>query len=255
MSGRTTGEPRTAGFVTWLVLGASFGLSASTWIALAALAGFDPRLAPLMPVAVDGYVVVALLLWMAPVPAKVASFAKVNTYAAAGIGVAAQSAFHGLTQWTVTGVLWRAGMAAIVGALPPAVAALSVHMRSLVRRESAKRSSVVEREPSTPPTSPVLPLLGPVPAQVSAPAPLAVLPSPLPEPEPTPTPEVQPPAPAKKAPRASTPKRPFALTQQAAASMEAGGMDVPAIALALGISERQVRAALRPVKIDAPGAG
>ncbi len=255
MSARATGEPRTAGLVTWLVLGASFGLSASTWIALAVLAGFDPRLAPLMPVAVDGYVVVALLLWMAPVPAKVASFARANTYAAAGIGVAAQSAYHGLTQWSVTGVVWRAAMATVVGALPPAVAALSVHMRSLVRRESARRSTVVEREPATPPTSPQLPPVEPVSAQVSAPTEPAALPPPLPEPIMEPAPEVQPSARPRKAAPAAAPRRPFAVTQLAAASMEAGGMEVPQIALALGISERQVRTALRPVKIDAPGAG
>ncbi len=148
-----TGEPPLAGLVSWLVLSASFGLSAATWIALAVLAGFDEtltlpdvgagaevtlRLAWLMPLSVDGYVTVALLLWMAPVPARVASFARTNTYAAAGIGVVAQSCYHALTTWSDTGVVWRAGLAAVVGALPPAVAGLAVHMRALVRRESGR---------------------------------------------------------------------------------------------------------------------
>ncbi|MFF5227474.1 hypothetical protein [Dactylosporangium sp. NPDC000521] len=140
-----TGEPRLASFASWLVLAASFGLSASTWIALAVLAGFTghftiggvtARLAWLLPVAVDGYVVVALVLWMAPVPTKVAAFAKKNTYGAAGIGIAAQSAYHMLSAWTDTGVVWRTVLAAVVGALPPAVAGLAVHMRALIRRES-----------------------------------------------------------------------------------------------------------------------
>jgi len=48
----------------------------------------------------------------------------------------------------------------------------------------------------------------------------------------------------------STPRRPFAVTQKAAASMQAGGMDIAEIATALGVSERQARAALRPVRVD-----
>ena len=72
---RPTGEPRLASVASWAVLAASFGLSASTWIALARLAGFTAQLdlfgvtlamAWLMPIAVDGYVVVALVLWVAP---------------------------------------------------------------------------------------------------------------------------------------------------------------------------------------------
>ena len=112
-------------------------------------------LAWLMPIAVDGYVVVALVLWMAPVPARVAHFAKVNTYAAAAIGVAAQSAYHALTVWSAQPVdhreAWRAVLAAIVGALPPAVAGLAVHMRALIRRESQTRPTVsVAQQPPSP---------------------------------------------------------------------------------------------------------
>src|SRR5256885_14405259 len=94
---RRTGEPRLASVASWAVLAASFGLSAATWIALGELAGFrgvvlvpfaDIRahLSWLMPVVVDGYVVVALVLWMAPVPTRVAQFARRNTYGAAGTG-------------------------------------------------------------------------------------------------------------------------------------------------------------------------
>ena len=68
-----SGEPRLGAVASWVVLAASFGLSASTWIAIATVAGFSAgvsvpvpdvglvvtlRLAWLMPVAVDGYVVV-----------------------------------------------------------------------------------------------------------------------------------------------------------------------------------------------------
>ncbi|MEU3455674.1 hypothetical protein ABZ671_19035 [Micromonospora sp. NPDC006766] len=150
-TGPVTGEPRMAAAASWAVLSASFGLSAATWIAMARLAGFSAKLhlpfldmaadlAWLMPVAVDGYVVVALVLWMAPVPARVAEFARINTYAAAGIGVAAQSAYHALAVWSAQPAtdrtIWQPILAAVVGALPPAVAGLAVHMRALIRRES-----------------------------------------------------------------------------------------------------------------------
>jgi hypothetical protein len=158
---RGTGEPRLASVASWAVLVASFGLSASTWIALARLAGFtdtltvpllDVRLAMawLMPIAVDGYVTVALVLWMAPVPAKVAAFARKNTYGAAGVGIAAQSAYHLLFTLSTTDEAWRVALAAIVGALPPAVAGLAVHMRSLIRRESS-RSNAAPAAPATVP--------------------------------------------------------------------------------------------------------
>jgi hypothetical protein len=170
-SATRSGEPRLAGAVSWLVLGASFGLSASTWVALAELAGFTAtytlpagvvaRLAWLMPLAVDGYVVVALVMWMAPVPLRVARFARTNTYAAAAIGVLAQSCYHALVTWSVTGVPWRAGLAAVVGALPPAVAGLAVHMRALTRRESGATPTVKITpgeggavEPVAPPAAP-----------------------------------------------------------------------------------------------------
>lgn len=146
-----SGEPRLAAIASWAVLAASFGLSAATWIAMARLAGFGAKvslpaadvtadLAWLMPVAVDGYVVVALVLWMAPVPPRVAAFAKVNTYAAAGVGIVAQSAYHAFAVWSAQPAgdreVWRAILAAVVGAIPPAVAALAVHMRALIRRET-----------------------------------------------------------------------------------------------------------------------
>lgn len=141
MTPTRTRDPWLAGAVSWLVLGASFGLSAATWVALAELAGFTGtagplRLAWLMPLAIDGYVVVSLATWMSPVPERVARFARTNTYAAAAIGVAAQSSYHALAIYSDTSVMWRAVLAAVVGALPPAVAAFAIHMRALIRRHS-----------------------------------------------------------------------------------------------------------------------
>lgn len=178
---RRTGEPRLAAIGSWVVLSASFGLSAATWIALAALAGFDGqvtiptlsgwavtlRLAWLMPLAIDGYVVVALVLWTAPVPPRIAAFARKNTYAGALVGVAAQSAYHALTAWSATGVLWRAVLAAVVGAIIPGVAAVTVHIRALVRRESGRwRRPTVDIWADT---VPVVPETYPVPGGADTP--------------------------------------------------------------------------------------
>lgn len=250
---RPTGEPRLASAASWLVLAASFGLSAATWIALARLAGFDGdvriygltvlALAWLMPLAVDGYIVVALVLWLSPVPARIARFAKVNTYCAASVGVAAQSAYHCLLILDRTETPWRAVLAAVVGAIPPAVAALSVHMRALIRRESRTASPDVRVD-----TNPDMnPAAEPRFTQVSAP-PRVDIPADMPaDPEAATN--------GSKPARGSAPKRPFALTQQAAASMDAGGMTVAEIAAALGITERQARRALRPVPVDQNAAG
>ncbi|MGK5445415.1 hypothetical protein ACSNN7_26810, partial [Micromonospora sp. URMC 105] len=224
------GEPRLASIASWAVLAASFGLSASTWIALAELAGFTARitlpgtsvslaLAWLMPIAVDGYVVVALVLWMAPVPARVAAFAKRNTYGAAGIGIAAQSAYHLLQTNANTDETWRVAMAAIVGALPPAVAGLAVHMRALIRRESgrtpAAATGTVPAPAETPtptvtvpavpaptpvrPELPIVPILepaesAPTPARPEVPTPAQVA-TRITAPRPAPTPEPSTPAP------------------------------------------------------------
>jgi hypothetical protein len=201
---RPSGEPRLASVASWMVLTASFGLSATTWIALARLAGFTatltlPRvgvtlaMAWLMPIAVDGYVVVALVLWMSPVPAKVATFAKRNTYGAAGIGIAAQSAYHLLFTLSTTDQTWRVVLAAIVGALPPAVAGLAVHMRALIRRESGTSNTGTSEPPTmdatTVPAAPAAPV---TPSTVDTPV-LSTDPAPAPvkEPEPVvPTPAV-----------------------------------------------------------------
>jgi hypothetical protein len=172
-------DPWLAGLLVWLVLCASFGLSAATWVDLGVLAGFTGsvtvpvvratmHLAWLMPIAIDGYVVVSLVTWMSDVPAGVAAFARKNTYAAAAVGVLAQSSYHALTIWTDTSVLWRVVLAAVVGALPPAVAGLSVHMRALIRRESGRTVAkpMTDAGPDNPPVAPA-PVVAVTPEPVS----------------------------------------------------------------------------------------
>jgi hypothetical protein len=189
---RRSGEPRLASFASWAVLTASFGLSASTWIALAALAGFTSqvtvfgvtaRLAWLMPISVDGYVIVALVLWMSPVPTVVTAFAKKNTYMAASIGIVAQSAYHALLTWSTTETMWRTVLAALVGSLPPAVAGLAVHMRALIRRHGnaipaagTPTTPVVATVPDPQPMPAAVP--NPIPTPIVAPAPVPPVPTP-----------------------------------------------------------------------------
>jgi hypothetical protein len=219
-----TGEPRLAAIASWAVLVASFALSASTWIAMAVLAGFtDTATLPvigvtlhvswLMPVAVDGYVVVALVLWMSPVPVSVAGFAKKNTYGAAGIGIVAQSAYHLLFTLSATDQIWRVALAAIVGALPPAVAALAVHMRALIRRETsttvsgAAPSNTANLNTATvntvPTHTPPAPTISPAPALKATAAPNTIQPADLTTPEPPAVREV--PTPADVATRITSP--------------------------------------------------
>jgi hypothetical protein len=177
-----TGEPLLASVASGAVLVASFGLSASTWIALGVLAGFTStitmfgitlfKLAWLMPVAVDGYVVVGLVLWMSPVPAKVAAFAKKNTYFAAGTGIAAQSAYHLLSTMDTHVHWWRVMLAAIIGAVPPFVSGACVHMRALIRRESGTHNN-------TNPATSIVDTAVPATVTVSAPAAPSTLDTPI----------------------------------------------------------------------------
>ena len=242
-----TGEPRLASIASWAVLAASFALSASTWIAMAVLAGFTGtahiglldvtlRVAWLMPVAIDGYVVVALVLWMSPVPATVAEFAKKNTYGAAGIGIAAQSAYHLLATQAQNVESWQVALAAVVGALPPAVAALAVHMRALIRRENDRTPVASGTTPATAPTvstPAATPITVPAPTlptvtapSITAPRPAELKPSaePATTPEPATAPRTEPvPTPAEVAARVTpsptkVPLRPTA-TRPAAAGV------------------------------------
>lgn len=144
---------------SWAALVASFALSFATWVSLAELAGFNGsvevsgvtlRLSWAMAIAVDGYVVSALVTWMAPVSDEIARFAKANTYAGAAVGVLAQSAYHGLSVQHGPSEGWKPYLAAVVGALPPLAAGLSVHLRALVRR--AHLSSAVRPDAGQPDT-------------------------------------------------------------------------------------------------------
>jgi hypothetical protein len=103
-----TRESRLGITASWVSLLGSFVLSFATWVALGQLTGYG-KLAFCLALCVDGYIVSALVTWMAPVSDKIATVAKVNTWIAAVIGVTAQSAYHGLTIWTQTGIALARG--------------------------------------------------------------------------------------------------------------------------------------------------
>jgi hypothetical protein len=182
---------KVAGCIMWLVILATFGLSAQTWIDLARIAtftqsatikGFEIQLAWLMPVAVDGYVIVALMLWLADVDEKLARFAKWNTYSGAGFGVLAQSAFHAFkVSQDPKSQAWQIAIALSVGAVPPLFSAISIHMRvSIVRYAATKakeaealrvsRMSASRVAHRTAPAAPVVPIVPATPAVSVVPA-------------------------------------------------------------------------------------
>jgi hypothetical protein len=220
-------------------------------------------------------VVVALVLWMAPVPARVAAFAKRNTYLAAGTGIVAQSAYHLLFTMSTTDQWWRVVLAALVGALPPTVAGLAVHMRALIRRESGNHhtqqstldtttvpAAVTRQAPAAPstmdtptqptqPTEPVRPALSPVPAPIPTPAQVAARitpPRPSGQAAPAAVPDraarparTRPSTPATPAPTLAPSSTDFSVTVQDAAQLQSPIVSPDLLAKAASVA-RQYRA-------------
>jgi hypothetical protein len=138
---------RGASGVRWLVLAASFALSASTWMALSDLTEYPHKINVLMAVTADGYIVVALLTWLYARNPAIAAFAKKNTYGSAIFGIIAQSTYHGYTVYTHTHIVWRTVMAACVGLVPPLFAALSVHLSAILARDLEAERARAASEP------------------------------------------------------------------------------------------------------------
>lgn len=189
----------------------------------------------------------ALLLTIeliARIPVRGMWLAIARLCAAAGIaGIAAWVSY-----WHMAGVAQRYGETDAAPYLIPVSVDGLVVVASVCLVELAGRIRTAEVAPV------VLPPVEPVSAQVTSDPEPPVLP-PVDEAPPA---EVIADATATRKPRrtggTSTAKRPFAVTQRAAAALQADGMDVPAIASALGITPRQARAALKPVSVGHPAA-
>jgi len=141
-----TVEPKLAKRASWVSILCSFVLSAETWVRLAELAGYTGKITVSVPGVtseltlrtswamvgvVDAYVISALVLWTFSSNRTLASFARKNTYAAALVGVAAQSLYHGATQALAGAAIVLVVLSVVMGAIPPAFAALGIHMRSI----------------------------------------------------------------------------------------------------------------------------
>lgn len=124
-------EPKLAKRASWISILCSFVLSADTWIKLAEMAGFSHRVSWAMVGVVDAYVISALVLWTFTTNKELATFARKNTYAAALVGVAAQAGYHGWGAYAQRAAIVVVILAVVIGAIPPAFAALGIHMRSI----------------------------------------------------------------------------------------------------------------------------
>lgn len=140
-----------------LAILASFVLSFTTWLDLGTLAGYA-SLAVALPFCVDGYVVCALTTWLLPGSSdRLARLARLNLYGVGLASVLAQASYHG---WLVGSASpGKALLAVVVGALPPAVAVLAVHLRARDVREVSEAAT----PPATPQRSPE-PMQSPPPA-------------------------------------------------------------------------------------------
>lgn len=163
----TTHEPEVAVIASWICIVASFVLSFITWVALGDIAGYG-LLRFVMPLVVDSYIVCCIVTWLSPVSERVAKFAFWNMYISAGIGVVAQSAYHCASVWESGHVAWKALLALLLGAIPPAFAFAGVHIRGMSRRDKLtaqtsqtpeSRMSVPSERTATPPPLPKTPIV------------------------------------------------------------------------------------------------
>jgi hypothetical protein len=206
-----TQESQVAVIASWVCIVASFILSAITWVALGDIGGYG-SLRYVMPAVVDSYIVCCIVTWLAPVSPRVARFAFWNMYGAAFVGVAAQSIYHCATVWESTHSTWKAPLALVLGAIPPAFAFAGVHIRGMASRDRTTAQAPDTRtwresqrlEPLAPAQTDTTPAKLDNPAQT--PAPIASAPQPtfrqIIPPPPTAT-ATQSPVPQPRAPQIS----------------------------------------------------
>lgn len=150
MSNQTeTHESEVAVISSWICIVASFVLSFITWVALGDIGGYG-LLRFVMPLVVDSYIVCCIVTWLSPISDRVARFAFWNMYAAAGIGVVAQSAYHCASVWESGHSTWKALLALLLGAIPPAFAFAGVHIRGMSRRDRITAQTNQMPSPRTP---------------------------------------------------------------------------------------------------------
>jgi len=158
-----------------------------------------------------------------------------------------------VSYWHMAAVAQRYGETGAAPYLIPVSVDGLVVVASICLVEIAGRIREVGSEPAKLPVE--VPAVQPEPAQVTADQTADAVPAEVPAPDAEPSDDDDRSAKTRKIPTPSIPRRPFAVTQRAAAAMQADGMDVPKIAEALGISARQVRNALKPVPVNGSSPG
>jgi hypothetical protein len=157
-------------FLLWLgltvVTVAAVAASFSTLAGLAAFTGWGQRLSWLLPASLDALGMTACLVWLdAAAPVKTRSYARWMTWGAAGLSILGNGVGHLASTGHLTqGLL----LVVLVGAVPPAALATTVHLIVLV--SSPEKAALV------PDAAPV-----PAPEQRVVPAPAKPKPSPKPK--------------------------------------------------------------------------
>lgn len=124
----------------WLTAGMAVSASAALVSSfdglrsLAIAAGWQPLMAPLLPLCVDAYAMSATRVWLADEPStpRARRFARWNAFGAIGLSLAGNATYHAIAAELMT-VTWV--VVVVVGAVPPTVLGLVTHLAAL-RRQS-----------------------------------------------------------------------------------------------------------------------
>lgn len=123
------------GWLTWAsmlaVLAAAAVLSFDALRDLAVLCGVEPRLAWLLPVAIDAGAAVSTRVWLSGRAVLAERYARNMTWSLLVVTVAGNALHSGLVSSGLTPTWWTA---VVVGAVPPAVVGATVHLAVLVGR-------------------------------------------------------------------------------------------------------------------------
>jgi hypothetical protein len=140
-----------------IVAAAAAVLSFSALRDLAALCGFSPALAPLLPVVLDAGAAAGSLAWLAPwTPPAARAYGRALALALLAASVGGNALGHGLEAFGVAPAWW---VVVGVSAISPAVLGALVHLTVVAGRPPARTVAdlVAERDtetPSVPPTPP-----------------------------------------------------------------------------------------------------
>lgn len=124
-----------------VIAAGAFSFSADSWVKLAESAGFVATIARVstvtvglswvLPVAVDAYTALTTWLYLGALPgSELRKYAGRSAFAAAGLSVIAQGAYHGLSAvGIVVGEFWP--LVVVVGAIPPVLLGSVIHLLAI----------------------------------------------------------------------------------------------------------------------------